>query len=252
MARIMDKPLIGVVACRSITEGHPAFTLHQKYLDAIMDAQGVAIILPHRPGQGEAISRRVLPLLDGLLLSGSPSNIEPWRYEATGKEELTDPGRDELALALIAQALPLHMPLLAICRGMQELAVATGGTLYRQLPVGEIAHYVNSDAPLAAQYAPTHAIQLASDGRLSQLLRGMTSLQVNSLHQQGIHHPGPLLQIEATAPDGVIEAVSVPHHPFAFGVQWHPEWRYQHDEASSQLFEAFLHACHQYRKEKRL
>lgn len=248
----MDRPLIGVLTCRTEKDGHSAFVLHQKYLDAIMDAGGVPVALPHRPDLGDAIARRTLPLLDGLLLPGSPSNIEPWRYAESGEEALADPGRDALALALIRQALPLHMPLLAICRGMQELVVATGGTLHRALPAGAIRHYADDARPLADQYAPTHAIRLTAGGRLSQLLRGATAIEVNSLHKQGVRHPGPLLQVEATAPDGVIEAVAVPDHPFAIGVQWHPEWRYQHAEASTQLFGAFIHACHQYPKEKRL
>ncbi|QNU42251.1 gamma-glutamyl-gamma-aminobutyrate hydrolase [Mixta calida] len=252
MERIMDKPLIGVLTCRTVKDGHPAFVLHQKYLDAIMDAGGVPVALPHRPALSETIARRTLPLLDGLLLPGSPSNIEPWRYAETGEEELADPGRDALALALIQQALPLRMPLLAICRGMQELVVATGGTLRRALPAEAIRHHADDDRTLAEQYAPTHAIALTAEGRLSQLLRGATSIEVNSLHKQGVLHPGPLLQIEATAPDGVIEAVAVPNHPFAIGVQWHPEWRYQHTEASTQLFGAFIHACHQFTREKRL
>ena len=248
----MDKPLIGVVMCHIVKEGHPGWVLHQKYLDALMDAGGVAIALPHRPGLGETISQRTLPLLDGLLLPGSPSNIEPWRYHASGEEHERDPGRDELALALIPQALKLRLPLLAICRGMQELAVAAGGTLNPQLSSEQVRHYADTAAPLAAQYAPAHSVRLAADGQLAQLLDGVTSLQVNSLHQQGIRDIGPRLRIEATADDGVIEAVSLPGHPFALGVQWHPEWRYQETAASSRLFAAFINACYQYRKEKRL
>jgi gamma-glutamyl-gamma-aminobutyrate hydrolase len=248
----MDRPLIGVVMCHTLKDGHPTWVLHQKYLDAIMDAGGVAIALPHRPGLGEIIARRTLPLLDGLLLPGSPSNIEPWRYAGVEQEQDADPGRDELALALIDRALALNLPLLAICRGMQELAVATGGVLHRQLPGEKIQHYANADAPLDKQYAPAHLITLTPGGKLARLLGDAVSLQVNSLHKQGIAKTGPRLQVEATAEDGVIEAVSVPEHPFAIGVQWHPEWRYQHSDASSQLFEAFINACHQYRKEKRL
>lgn len=247
----MDKPLIGVVMCHTQKDGHPAWVLYQKYLDAIMDAGGVAIALPHRPGLGATISHCTLPLLDGLLLPGSPSNIEPWRYGASGEEEDADPGRDELALTLIPQALQQRLPLLAICRGMQEMVVATGGTLNRQLSSATVRHYADTDAPLAAQYAPAHSVQLTATGELARLL-GVASLQVNSLHQQGIQAIGPRLQTEATAVDGVIEAVSIPRHPFAIGVQWHPEWRYQHSDASSRLFEAFINACHQYRKEKRL
>ncbi|MDU4095484.1 MAG: gamma-glutamyl-gamma-aminobutyrate hydrolase [Pantoea sp.] len=252
METIMDKPLVGVVMCHTQKEGHPAWTLHQKYLDAIMDAGGVSVALPHRPGLGESIAQRTLPLLDGLLLPGSPSNIEPWRYGASGEEEEADPGRDELALALIPPTLKLRLPLLAICRGMQELVVAAGGTLNRQLLQNPVLHYADSAAPLAEQYSPAHHIQLAAEGQLTRLLDGVASLQVNSLHKQGIQDIGPRLQAEATAEDGVIEAVSIPDHPFAIGVQWHPEWRYQDSHASFRLFEAFINACHQYRKENRL
>lgn len=252
MERIIDNPLIGVVMCHTVKDGHPGWVLYQKYLDAIMDAGGVVIALPHRPGLGETISQRTLPLLDGLLLPGSPSNIEPWRYGAAGEEEESDPGRDELAMQLLPQALALRLPLLAICRGMQELAVAAGGTLNRQLPDEKVLHYADTDAPLAEQYAPAHHIALTPDGQLARLLGSAAPLQVNSLHKQGIKDPGPRLWPEAIAEDGVIEAVSVPEHPFAIGVQWHPEWQYQHSHASSRLFEAFINACHQYRKEKRL
>ena len=248
----MDRPLIGVVMCHTVKEGHPGWVLHQKYLDALMDAGAVAIALPHRPDLGELIAQRTLPLLDGLLLPGSPSNIEPWRYQRAGEETVADPGRDELALALIPQALQRRLPLLAICRGMQELVVATGGTLNRQLPGDKIQHYADTDAPLAQQYAPAHPVHLQAGGQLARLLEGVASIQVNSLHQQGVGALGPRLQVEATAADGVIEAVSVPDHPFALGVQWHPEWRYQHTETASRLFSAFISACHQYRKEKRL
>ena len=248
----MDKPLIGVVMCHSEKDGHPTWVLHQKYLDALMDAGGVVIALPHRPGLSEIISQRTLGLLDGLLLPGSPSNIEPWRFGIEAQEEDADPGRDELALTLIPQALKHRLPLLAICRGMQELVVATGGTLNRQLPSAEVQHYANTDAPLAQQYAPAHPITLNAEGQLARLLESSAPLQVNSLHKQGVQDIGPHLQTEATAPDGVIEAVSLPNHPFAIGVQWHPEWRYQQVESSTRLFTAFINACHHYRKEKRL
>lgn len=253
MGIIFDKPLIGVVMCQIEKEGHPIQIVLNKYLDPLLQAGAAPLALPHGLMNSPDLLASVMAVLDGVLLTGSPSNIEPWHYGEQGTEEHADPGRDRLAFGVLTQAIGKKMPILAICRGMQELVVVNGGSLFRQLhqQPGLLRHQEESSQPLAQQYAPAHEIFISPDGLLRPLLNGSDRLWVNSLHQQGIREPGPQLHIEARADDGVIEAVSLRHHPFALGVQWHPEWQAAESPASRQLFAGFIRATHCYRKEKR-
>jgi putative glutamine amidotransferase len=186
----------------------------------------------------------VLDRLDGLLLSGSPSNVEPGRYgvahDATpGKH---DPARDATTLPLIHAALARGLPLLAICRGMQELNVALGGTLHQQvqeLP-GRLDHR-GGPGTVAERYRPKHGLR--AEGGMARLL-GRGATQVNSLHEQGIDALAPGLVAEAWAPDGTMEAVRVADvSGWAFGVQWHPEWNWAANPDSVAIFAAFGAAC---------
>ncbi len=234
--------------CQNALGPHPVQTLHNKYLDAVVAAGGVPIPLPHQLLQKPQLLTQSMALLDGLLLPGSPSNIEPWHYGEAGDEPHSDPARDRLAFAAITQATGRKMPLFGICRGLQELVVANGGALYRQLHLthGFQDHREASDQPLAQQYAPAHQVIPEPGGILSQLLSGTAPFAVNSLHSQGVRTTGPQLRIEARAPDGVIEAVSLRQHPFALAVQWHPEWQAGEDPVSRQLFAAFIRAASDY------
>lgn len=253
MGIIYNKPLIGVVMCQIVDAGHRSQSVHNKYLDAVFSAGGVPLCLPHGlTNQPEALAN-AMSVLDGVLLTGSPSNIEPFHYGAAGTEPLADPGRDKLAFALIDQSIKRKMPLLAICRGLQELVVATGGSLHRQLHLqpGLQDHRENEALPLEDQYAPAHEVQPEPGGLLASLLNSSEKLRVNSLHQQGIRTTGAQLCIEARAADGLIEAVSLRQHPFALAVQWHPEWQSENSAQSRDLFAGFIHACHRYQKEIR-
>ncbi|MFS2224614.1 gamma-glutamyl-gamma-aminobutyrate hydrolase [Pantoea sp. B65] len=254
MGIIFNKPLIGVVMCQIDKGGHPTQMVHNKYLDAVVTAGGVPFGLPHSLMNQPGLLENATSALDGILLTGSPSNIEPWHYGEQGVEDYADPGRDKLAFALISHAIARQMPLMAICRGLQELVVATGGSLYRQLHLqpGFQEHREDESLPLDDQYAQAHQIQVEPDGLLSGLVHGQKSLWVNSLHQQGIRSLGPQLRIEARAADGLIEAVSLPQHPFAFAVQWHPEWHCEESAQSRLLFDGFINACNRYQKEIRL
>ena len=126
MENIMNKPVIGVVMCRNRLKGHETQTLQEKYLNAIINAGGLPIALPHALAEPELLTA-LLPTLDGIYLPGSPSNVQPHLYGENGDEPDADPGRDLLSMALIAAALERRIPIFAICRGLQELVVATGG-----------------------------------------------------------------------------------------------------------------------------
>ena len=185
----------------------------------------------------------LLDACDGLLLTGSASNVEPQHYggPASKPGTLHDPNRDATTLPLIPRAIAAGLPVLAICRGFQEMNVAYGGTLHPRLHEvpGYLDHRDDESTPLDVQYAPAHEVLLEPGGVL-QKIAGQNRLQVNSLHWQGIETLGKDLVIEARAPDGVIEAFRVAHAPnFALSVQWHPEWQFAQNPFSSALFAAF-------------
>ncbi|WP_437613983.1 gamma-glutamyl-gamma-aminobutyrate hydrolase [Erwinia sp. V71] len=254
MGIIFDKPLIGVVMCQINRDGHPTQMVHNKYLTPVITAGGVPLALPHDLLAQPGVLDSALNALQGILLTGSPSNIEPHHYGESGTEADADPGRDRLAFTLIRQIIARNMPLLAICRGLQELVVATGGSLHRQLHLQPDLqdHREDSSLPLAQQYASAHAVWVEPGGLLASITRDRTTFQVNSLHQQGIRDPGPLLRVEARAADGLAEAVSLTEHPFALAVQWHPEWHDEEAGLSQRIFSRFIHACQHYQQETRL
>jgi putative glutamine amidotransferase len=189
----------------------------------------------------------LLGRVDGLLLTGSPSNIEPQHYGGNNSVPPHDPHRDATTLKLLRRAVERAIPLLAICRGCQEVNVAYGGTLHPQLDQveGLIRHREDSTRPLDEQYAPTHKLELTDTGLLASLA-GTTDVSVNSLHTQGVAKLGAGLVVEATAPDGLIEAFSVQGSAaFSLAVQWHPEWKVAENPFYLAIFRAFGTACRQ-------
>ncbi len=235
--------LIGIPACTRDIRGHPQHATPARYGVALMGgADALPVLIPP---VGEA-ALAVLDRLDGLLLSGSPSNVEPARYGAAEDETpgLHDPARDATTLPLIREALRRDMPLLAICRGIQELNVALGGSLHQRVHCvpGRLDHQ-GGPGPHSRTYAPKHEVALSGD--LARLL-GHPQIRVNSIHGQAIDRLADGLAAEAVAPDGTVEAVRVPGAAFAFGVQWHPEWEYASDTNSVTLFRAFGDACRAY------
>jgi putative glutamine amidotransferase len=190
----------------------------------------------------------LLDRIDGLLIPGSASNVHPSRYGVA--ESLTpdkhDPARDATTLPLIRAAIARGVPVLSICRGIQELNVALGGTLLQNVHTlpGRLDHRGGA-GPIEKAYGPKHSV--AVSGSLARIV-GAGSLMVNSVHSQAIDRPGDGLTIEALAEDGTIEAVSAPSAPgFVLGLQWHPEWRYAESPASVAIFKAFGEACLAYR-----
>ncbi len=196
------------------------------------------------PVLGERLDlEAILPTLDGVLLTGSPSNVEPIHYQGPPSAPGTwhDPERDATTLPLARRCVEAGIPLLAVCRGFQELNVAYGGTLHQQLQdvPGFMSHREDSTHSLDQQYAAAHPVALTPGGRFAQWA-GATEIQVNSLHSQGIDHLGQGLIVEARAPDGVIEGVRVADaSSFAVAVQWHPEWQVMNNSFSKALFAAF-------------
>jgi putative glutamine amidotransferase len=186
--------------------------------------------------------------LDGLFLTGSHSNIEPHHYsdEPSWEGNLHDPSRDANTLVLVRQAVAAGVPVLAVCRGLQEVNVAFGGKLHQR--VHEVAGYADhredKDAPLDTQYAPAHSVLLEPGGILHGLAGGAAEVKVNSLHGQGIATLAPALAVEARAPDGLIEAVRLPaSKAFFLAVQWHPEWKVSTNPFYLAIFRAFGDAC---------
>jgi putative glutamine amidotransferase len=243
----MKRPLIGVVADVRPIDEQPFHMAQEKYLTAIrVAAEGFPVIIPSF-GLDDDLADFV-GQLDGLLLTGAVSNVAPERYGAPPEPPRGpyDPERDSTTLPLIELALAAELPLLAVCRGFQELNVALGGTLsprIHELP-GRIDHRAPYKRSLAEQYAPAHAIELAPGGTLAGFNPGSDIVMVNSLHWQGIETLAPRLSIEATAPDGTIEAVRVADAKgFTLAVQWHPEWDVTASSFSMALFRRFGEAA---------
>jgi len=235
-------PLIGIPADRRMVGAHPFHMVGEKYARALLDASGAAPLLI--PSLAEELRfEELLERLDGLLFTGSPSNVEPHHYqgEASAPGTLHDPARDATTLPLIRKAVESGVPIFGICRGFQEMNVAFGGTLHQKLHEvpGHLDHRDDESQPLEVQYGPAHDVTLEPGGVL-RALADRDSIRVNSLHSQGIARLGKGLAIEARAPDGVVEAFRVRDaRRFALAVQWHPEWRVMSNSFSRALFAAF-------------
>lgn len=225
---------------------HPFHAVGEKYLTAILEAaDAIPLVIPALANQIRL--EELLERLDGLLLTGSPSNVEPHRYHGDPSDPGTwhDPHRDEATLPLIPQAIRAGVPLLGICRGFQEMNVALGGSLWQKLHEvpGNLDHRDDPKQELEQQYGPAHDVVLEPGGVLRRLA-GTDRIRVNSLHSQGVRELAPGLSIEARAPDGVVEAFRVTAASnFALAVQWHPEWRVGANPFSRALFAEFGAAC---------
>lgn len=191
-----------------------ATLLPQAYVDRIAAAGGLPVLLPSVPDIGEVLSR-----LDGLVLAGG-GDVDPGRYEAEAHAETgwVRPARDSAEFALARGAVERGLPVLGICRGLQVLNVLCGGTLVQHLPdlVGNRGH-----APAPGCYG-RHAVVLEEGSRTAGLY-GRGEIEVASYHHQAVERVGAGLVVVGRAPDGVVEAMELPEHPFAVAVQWHPE-----------------------------
>jgi putative glutamine amidotransferase len=239
------KPIIGVSADVFVIDGHRFHAAGEKYLAPIAAMGALPRIVPSL-GPGERIDD-LLQGLDGLLLTGAVSNVEPRFYGDAADLACPpyDPDRDRTTLPLIRATIARGLPLLAICRGHQELNVALGGSLFPRVheQPGRLDHRAPDGDDHEVNYAPRHPITLTKGGFLAGLAGDKEVILVNSLHGQAIDRLAEPLAVEAVAPDGTIEAVRVTGaKSFALGLQWHPEWRFAEDPFSIALFDAFAKA----------
>jgi putative glutamine amidotransferase len=247
-------PLIGVTACVRTLDDVEHHVARIQYLAVVPQAVGgIPVIVPALSDEATSPVRMtdVLDRLDGLLITGSPSNVKPERYGGPPSKRgtLHDAKRDEAVLPLIAAALERRIPMLALCRGIQELNVVLGGTLHQNIQdlPGKMDHRADTALPIKQRYGLAHEVTLAPGGMLADLAGG-TTLTVNSLHAQGINRLADGLAVEATAPDGVIEAVRLDDpNCFVLAIQWHPEWGVAETPFAQNLFAAFGAAARAYR-----
>ncbi len=239
-----NKPLIGCTTYRKTSGQAPPielFGLMPAYIEAIRMAGGLPVMIPL--GLTETELSAIFARVDGLLIPGG-GDIEPQQYH--GRHHVTmygiDPDRDRVELYLVRQAAAWQKPMLAICRGLQITNVALGGTLWEDVKLfmpDAITHDYNQIHP---RNHLAHTVNVQPDSLLSQQI-GRTETWVNSLHHQGIRRLAAELRATATAPDGLIEGVELPGHPYAVGVQWHPENLVGNDPAMSGLFTGLVRAA---------
>ncbi len=235
-------PLVGIPADYRVLGGAGVHVADETYVRAISEQVGaIPLILPVLDSGADF--RALLATLDGLLLTGSQSNVAPARYGVSASDPgvMHDPARDAQNFALIHAAVAAGVPLLAICRGFQEMNVAYGGSLHQKLheQPGRLDHRAPSGQPVDVQYNMAHPVDLAAGGVLNGLL-GTGRAMVNSVHWQGVDRLGDGLAVEATAPDGTVEALRVADAAgFTLAVQWHPEHRPTENPVSRAIFAAF-------------
>jgi len=245
-------PYVMIPCDNRVIGGHVYYALGRKYADAVrLGSECLPLIVP---AGGASEYEPYVDLADGILLTGSPANVHPSHFG----QDVRDPAlpldveRDSVTLPLVHLAIARGIPLLAICRGLQEINVAMGGSLHQaihEVP-GKSDHREVNSSDLEEQYGPAHEVQIIDGSRLEQIL-GAHHITVNSLHGQGIDELAPGLIAEAVAPDHIIEAVRVAAHPgFSLGVQWHPEWKLLENADSTRIFRAFGEACRAYRLER--
>lgn len=245
-------PVVLLPACNRPIGLHPFHVVGRKYVDFVRLAACLPLVVPNAaPEEVDAL----LDLADGVLLTGSPSNVHPRHFdEALRDPELPlDTERDDWTLPLIPRLLARGVPLLAICRGAQELNVALGGSLHQAVHelAGHADHRAKDATDVALQYAAAHAVEVMPGGVLPGIV-DTARFEVNSLHGQGVARLAAGLHVEARAPDGLVEAFSKPAaRGFNLCVQWHPEWQAASNTVSRQLARAFGDACRAYRAYRR-
>jgi len=237
------KPLIGISCCTKLfgafgMANHAASDTYIRATDTLVD--GVPVLVPANGTRADI--NTLVSRLDGFMFTGSRSNVAPDEYDGPPHAEGTpeDAARDAVTLRLIRAAVAANVPVLAICRGLQEFNVAMGGSLHQRLQdlPGRMDHATPMQPNPRIRQGKAHHVRLAAGSWLHRLA-GTTTLAVNSLHNQGIDRLAPTLVAEAWAPDGTIEAIRAPMHSFAVGVQWHPEYDHDSDDVSRGIFRAF-------------
>lgn len=238
------KPLVGISCCTKLfgTYGMPNHAASDTYVRAVDQVMGAVPVLVPANGDSADVDTLVARL-DGVILTGSRSNVQPRLYQGPPHPEGTpeDEKRDAMTMRLIRAAIAAGIPVFAICRGLQELNVALGGSLHQRLQ--DLPDRLDHSTPLhpngRIRTGKAHEIRITPGSWLHRLA-GAAVIPVNSLHNQGIDHLAPGLVVEGVAPDGTIEAVRLPGAAaLTIGVQWHPEYDFATDAVSRDLFAAF-------------
>jgi putative glutamine amidotransferase len=241
----MPVPLIGLTT-RNLTAPNTDFPMiasPKSYTQVLIQSSAIPVLVPLN--LKEDLIPDLLSRLDGLIFTGG-GDVDPTLFNGCPHEKVynIDPQRDAAEINLLKQVRKLNLPFMGICRGLQVINVALGGSLYThiadQLP-GTLKHDCFPDNP--SDYF-AHPVEVKAGSRLAQIL-GTTQLEVNSLHHQGIQHLSPEVTPLAWAPDGLVEAIQVPGNPFGLAVQWHPEWLPE-DSNSQALFAAFIDTARQH------
>ncbi|HSG44141.1 MAG TPA: gamma-glutamyl-gamma-aminobutyrate hydrolase family protein [Anaerolineales bacterium] len=231
------KPLIGITTYQSKNaNGHLTVVLMQSYVNAVVQAGGVPVLIPsmvHADGWNALYAR-----LDGILFSGGGDiSIEHFSGDAHPRIDGIDPERDSVELNMLNAAAKDGKPFLGICRGVQVVNVALGGTLYTHIP-DQLPNALDHTYPANMRTVLVHEVKLEEGTRIAEVM-GEPILKVNSLHHQGLKDIAPSLKVTGYAPDGLVEAVELPDHPFGIAVQWHPEWLTD-QQPTRNLFKKFV------------
>ncbi len=233
----MKKPLIGITSCHD--HETRANRLALAYIRALEEAGGLPVIIPTL--KEEELIKGIIDTFDGLLLSGG-GDPDPflWGEEPVPEQGEIEPWRDQLEILLVRGALEIGKPLLGICRGMQVMNLAAGGTLYQDLAKekeGLMKHM--QEAP---RWYATHGVTLIPGSRIKYIM-GKENLRVNSFHHQGVERVAPGFLVSGRARDEVIEVIEYQEGGYALGVQWHPETMVKRDKNMANLFKDFVSAC---------
>ena len=231
------RPILGIIACNRMVGTEMAQAVMNRYIVSAMTYADVAALIV--PSLADLMTAaEVAPRLDGILLTGSPSNVAAHRYGDDGGAGPFDDGRDAIAIGLIDRMIDAAKPVFGICRGFQEINVALGGTLRRDTSASDdlLRHHAPDGVGFDAMFDHRHPVELAAGGMLAAAY-GTAALEVNSVHYQGIGRLADGLTVEARAPDGLIEAYSAqPNGAPLLAVQWHPEWGTENDPDSQTYF----------------
>jgi putative glutamine amidotransferase len=238
----MNQPLIGLTTFRHRSKtGLSQISVTEAYVQALIGAGAAPLLIPL--GLPDTIIQTIFSRLDGILFTGG-GDVHPENYQGQEHPLLdeVDTDRDRIEIELIHSAWRSNLPFLGICRGLQVINVALGGTLYEDILDQRPASQRHQYWPEKPRNYLAHSVEIEPNSNLAKIL-GVDHPPVNSFHHQGIRNLAPILQASAYAPDGIIEAVELPGHPFGIAVQWHPEWLVMGDSPMRKLFQAFVAAA---------
>lgn len=250
------RPVVGITAGTIFLQGHsvPQYGSGDRYIRAVVQGAGATPFLI--PSLGDLHDfEHIVENIDGLFLPGGRANVEPHHYDGPPfpDDEIRDPSRDATVLPLIRACIDAGVPVFGVCRGHQEINVALGGTLHYRVHLveGKMDHRMPREGDIEHKFGLRHPVVLKEGGFFSGLVND-ASVMVNSLHGQGVETLAPGTEVEAEAPDGLIEAFRVSGAKrFAVGVQWHAEWRYDEHALGTELFREFGEAALDHARHRR-